>query len=58
MWNLALIDGQWLYFDPTSDRGRANYGFNYCGVEAGMLERYTWDQDLAARLSEGLFPQK
>ena len=58
MWNLALIDGQWLYFDPTSDRGRANYGFNYCGVEADALERYTWDQDLAARLSEGLFPQK
>ena len=33
MWDLVRIDGQWLYFDPTSDRGRAGYGFYYCGVE-------------------------
>ena len=28
MWVLAQVDGQWLYFDPTSDRGRVDYGFN------------------------------
>ncbi len=32
MWNMARIDGRWLYYDPTGDRGRADYGFLYCGV--------------------------
>ena len=44
MWDLARIDGQWLYFDPTSDRGRAAYGFQCFGVEAGSLKGHTWDQ--------------
>lgn len=56
MWDLAQIDGQWLYFDPTSDRGRAAYGFQCFGVEAGSLEGHTWDQTWAAALAEGLFP--
>ena len=56
MWDLARIDGQWLYFDPTSDRGRAAYGFQCFGVEAGSLEGHTWDQTWAAALAEGLFP--
>ena len=56
MWDLARIDGQWLYFDPTSDRGRAAYGFQCFGVEAGSLEGHTWDQAWAAALAEGLFP--
>ena len=56
MWALAQIDGQWLFFDPTSDRGRANYGFNYCGVDAEALERYEWDQDWAQALADALFP--
>ena len=56
MWDLAQIDGQWLYFDPTSDRGRAAYGFQCFGVEAGSLEGHTWDQAWAAALAEGLFP--
>ena len=54
MWTLAQIDGQWLYFDPTSDRGRAEYGFHYCGVEAQALERYTWDEAWATRLADTL----
>ena len=41
MWALDRIDGQWLYFDPTSDQGRAVYGFSYCGIEA---QRYWSDQ--------------
>ena len=56
MWDLARIDGQWLYFDPTSDRGRAAYGFQCFGVEAGNLKGHTWDQAWAAALAEGLFP--
>ena len=56
MWDLARIDGQWLYFDPTSDRGRAAYGFQCFGVEAGSLEGHTWDQAWAAALAECLFP--
>lgn len=56
MWDLARIDGQWLYFDPTSDRGRAAYGFQCFGVEAGSLEGHTWDQAWAAALAERLFP--
>ena len=56
MWDLAQIDGQWLHFDPTSDRGRAAYGFQCFGVEAGSLEGHTWDQAWAAALAEGLFP--
>ena len=57
MWNLAQIDGQWRYFDPTSDRGRAGYGFLYCGVEAEALDRHTWEAEWAQRLADALFPQ-
>lgn len=56
MWVLAKIEEQWLYFDPTSDRGRAQYGFLSCGVEAGELTRYAWDQEKAHALAEALFP--
>ena len=56
MWDLARIDGQWLYFDPTSNRGRAAYGFQCFGVEAGILKGHTWDQAWAAALAERLFP--
>lgn len=56
MWNLARIDGQWLYFDPTSDRGREEYGFNCCGVEAEALERYVWDREWQIQLSQALYP--
>ena len=56
MWDLARIDGQWLYFDPTSDRGRAAYGFYFCGVGADTLERYEWDHKGAMQMAEALFP--
>ena len=56
MWNLVQIDGQWRYFDPTSDRGRAQYGFLYGGVEASGLDRHTWDQDWATELATRLYP--
>ncbi len=52
MWNLAYIDGHWLYFDATSDRGRADYGFYYCGVTAAKLVRYEWDAIFVSLLSK------
>lgn len=56
MWVLAQVDGQWLYFDPTSDRGRVDYGFQYFGVGEDALFRYTWDREGARSLTEALFP--
>ena len=55
MWNLAQVDGEWLYFDPTSDRGRADYWFYYCGVGAEGLERHEWDREWSVRLADALF---
>ena len=51
MWNIAFVDGQWRYFDATSDRGRADYWFNYFNVGADALERYTWDEDFLRTLT-------
>ena len=56
MWALAYVDGQWSYFDPTSDRGRSGYGFLYFSVDADALTRYQWDQDWAGRLAGSLAP--
>ena len=56
MWALAKVDGQWRYFDPTSDRGRAEYGFLYFNAPAEDLERHTWDAAWAQTLAEALFP--
>ena len=55
MWNLAQVDGEWLYFDPTSDRGRADYWFYYCGVGAEGLERHEWDREWSAQLADALY---
>ena len=56
MWNLARIDGQWLYFDATNDRHNAAYGFHYCGVGADKLTQYSWDGDWSGQLARALFP--
>ena len=56
MWVLARLDGQWLYFDPTSDRGRANYGFLYFAVKEDGLARYTWEQEWVEQLAQDLYP--
>ena len=57
MWNIAYLNGKWCYFDPTSDRGRASYGFLYCGVDADALTRYEWNREWIDLLtaSAGLF---
>lgn len=52
MWNIAYLDGQWCYFDATSDRGCSAFGFRYFGVSADALTRYTWDCDWVSRLTD------
>ena len=51
MWNIAYLDGAWRYFDATSDRGRADYWFNYFNVSADQLTRYMWDQRFVTLLT-------
>ena len=44
MWNIANIDGQWLWFDATSDRGMSpEYGFLRFALTDLDTVKYTWD---------------
>ena len=56
MWVLAQVDGQWLYFDPTSDRGRVDYGFSTSEWERMLCSAIPWDREGARSLTEALFP--
>lgn len=42
MWNVASIDGKWLYLDATADRGR-NGQFQCFAVTAEKLVNHSWD---------------
>ena len=43
MWNIALLDGQWLWFDATADRGLApRFEPRHFALEE-LEERYSWD---------------
>lgn len=56
MWNLAKVDGQWLWFDATSDRGISpRSAFRHFAREELDETRYQWEQgdvDLLLRLAE------
>lgn len=56
MWNLAKVDGKWLWFDATSDRGISpRSSFRYFALEELDETRYQWepgDVDLLLRLAE------
>lgn len=54
MWDLAFLDGEWRYFDATSDRGMQQFGFRKFGVTADGLTGYTWDEAWVQRLAESL----
>lgn len=54
MWNIAFLNGTWSYFDATSDRGRAAYGFQCFGVDADALTRYVWNTKWTDRLTASL----
>lgn len=44
MWNTALIDGQWLWFDATADRTKSpQYKLRHFAQEK-LGEEYVWDQ--------------
>ena len=44
MWNIARINGQWLWFDSTSDRGSdGRFGFLRFALEQLDPDKYQWD---------------
>ena len=46
MWNIALLDGEWLWFDATSDRGSTGeFGFLRFGLTELDSTKYQWNQD-------------
>lgn len=54
MWSYARIDGEWLYFDATADRGKPEEWWKFCGVEGSALEGHTWDDLPIIALAETL----
>ena len=43
MWNIARLDGQWLWFDATADRGMSpQFEFRHFAQEE-LDPRYSWD---------------
>ena len=43
MWNIARLDGKWLWFDATADRGLApRFEPRHFALEE-LEERYSWD---------------
>ena len=53
MWNIADLDGHWLWFDATADRGLSPK-FELCHfAQEELEERYSWDSvQLSWLLSE------
>lgn len=53
MWNVAYIDGQWVYCDATSDRGSsAQIGFSHFCLTALDEQKYHFDPKQVLVLSE------
>lgn len=51
MWNIALLDGEWLWFDATSDRGSTGeFGFLRFGLTELDSSKYHWNQDEVLKL--------
>jgi len=45
MWNIALINGQWLWCDATAGRGSSiKYGLRHFALESLDETQYTWDK--------------
>ena len=46
MWCIAYLDGEWLWFDATSDRGASpEFGFRYYALKELDITKYRWEQD-------------
>ena len=53
MWNIAFLDGEWLWFDATSDRGLSmEYGFKHFGPKELDSTQYRWEDDSLELLLE------
>ena len=51
MWNIALLDGQWLWFDATSDRGSTGeFGFLRFALAELDSTKYQWNPDEVLKL--------
>ncbi len=54
MWNIACLDGRWLWFDATSDRGSdGQFGFLRFALEDLDRDKYQWDESSVQELTEG-----
>lgn len=54
MWNIALLDELWLWFDATAGRGSSlQYGLRYFALESLDTQRYTWSEESVAELCTG-----
>ena len=46
MWSIACLDGEWLWFDATSDRGVSpEFGFRHYALKELDTTKYRWEQD-------------
>ena len=51
MWNVALIDGTWLWFDATADRGSSSeFGFRHFALENPDEAQYKWNEEYISPL--------
>ena len=45
MWNIAQLDGQWLWFDATADRGLSpERGLRHFALAELDAQQYEWDE--------------
>ncbi len=55
MWNAALLDGEWLWFDATSDRGSTpEFGFRHFALPALDATQYQWDKNSVPMLASAM----
>ncbi len=51
MWNIACLDGRWLWFDATADRGKSSqFELRYFAREE-LDAQYSWDREQLSWLS-------
>lgn len=54
MWNIACLDGRWLWFDATSDRGSdGQFGYLRFALDQLDTDKYQWnDADVQALINQ------
>jgi hypothetical protein len=50
LWNYALYEGEYLYFDATADRGLTEYYGSFAKTPEILAFSYTWDEGFYMRL--------